>query len=104
MDDHATPSEPRPGASPRRLFLFEKEWRIEVMPDGDREFCSTMAPGEDYYHRLSAGELYLTRDDEKICLACAERRGLLSFAPRTLAERIGIPLSADFETDPHPLA
>ena len=38
-----------------------------------------MAPGQDYYHRLLDGEIYLVRDDEKLCLACAERRGLLSY-------------------------
>ena len=30
-----------------------------------REFCYTIAPGEDYYHRLLDGEIYLFKADEK---------------------------------------
>jgi hypothetical protein len=31
------------------------------------------------------------RGDEKLCLACAERRGLLSYEPRTLREIVTFP-------------
>jgi hypothetical protein len=93
MDDrpHQPEPPPSPGSNPRRLFLHEKDWRVEVKLDSEREFCYMMAPGQDYYHRLRDGEIYLVRGDEKLCLACAERRGLLSFAARTLAELVRIP-------------
>ena len=45
-----------------------------------------MAPGQDYYHRLLDGELYLFHGDERLCLACAERRGLLSYEPKGLRQ------------------
>jgi hypothetical protein len=75
-----------PASQPRRLFLFEAGWRIMLKVGSEREFCYMTAPGQDFYHRLLDGEIYLTRGDEKLCLACAERRGLLSYEPRTLRE------------------
>jgi hypothetical protein len=71
---------------PRRLFLFEAGWRIGLKLGSEREFCYMTAPGQDFYHRLLDGEIFLARNDEKLCLACAERRGLLSYEPRTLRE------------------
>jgi hypothetical protein len=72
--------------APRRLFLFEGGWRVELKVGSEREFCYITAPGQDYYHRLLDGEIYLVRQDEKLCLACAERRGVLAYEPRTLRE------------------
>ena len=60
----------------------------------DREFCYMMMPGQDFYHRLLDGEIFLQRHDEKLCLACASRRGLLVAEPRRLREVV-IPLPAD---------
>ena len=57
------------------------------------------APGQDFYHRLLDNEVYLQRDNEKLCLACASRRGLLALEPRPLHEAI-IPLPADMEAIP----
>jgi hypothetical protein len=74
------------GPTPRRLFLHEGGWRIVLKAGSEREFCYMAAPGQDYYHRLLDGEIYLTRGDEKLCVACAERRGLLAYEPRTLRE------------------
>jgi hypothetical protein len=97
MDDSAHPTPPVPDSNPRRLFLFEKDWRVEVKLDSEREFCYMMAPGQDYYHRLHDGEIYLAREDEKLCLACAQRRGMLSFTPRILPERARIPVPPESE-------
>ncbi len=72
-----------------RLFVFEPGWRISRKAGSDREFCYVMAPGKDYYHRLMDGEIYLAKADEKLCLPCAARRGLLSYDPKTLREPIG---------------
>jgi hypothetical protein len=72
--------------APRRLYLHEPGWQIGLKVGSVREFCYMMAPGQDYYHRLSDGEVFLYRNDERICVACAERRGLLSYEPRTLRE------------------
>jgi|GEM_PF-1367354 len=72
--------------NPRRLFLFEPGWRVGLKVGSQREFCYMMTPGQDYYHRFQDGEIFLQRGDERLCLACAERRGLLSYAPKELRE------------------
>ena len=86
-------AEPRPpdamspaGSGPQRLFLHEPGWRVALKVGSERVFCYMMAPGQDYYHRLLDGEIYLHHGDERLCLACAERRGLLSYAPKGLRE------------------
>jgi hypothetical protein len=71
-----------------RLFVFEPGWRVSVKRGSHREFCYTMAPGQDYYHRLLDGELFVYHGDERLCLSCAARRGLISFAPRPLGKPI----------------
>jgi len=73
-------------SSPRRLFIHEPGWRIGRKAGSTREFCYAMAPGQDYYHRLLDGEIFVYHGDERLCLACAERRGLLSYEPRGLKE------------------
>lgn len=72
----------------RRMFIFEPGWRIGVKTGSTREHCYMMAPGQDYYHRLLDGEIFLVRDDERLCLRCASRRGLISFEPRQLRDVI----------------
>jgi hypothetical protein len=76
VDDPKTP----------RLFLREPGWKVALKVGSDRLFCYMTIPGEKYYHRIMDGEIHLTRDDEKICLPCAERRGLLAFSPRPLRD------------------
>jgi hypothetical protein len=72
--------------APRRLFIHEPGWRIGHKRGSTREFCYMIAPGQDFYHRLQDGELYLYHGDERICFACAARRGLLSYEPKVLRE------------------
>jgi hypothetical protein len=84
---------------PRRMYLFEPGWRIGVKAGSQREFCYMMAPGQDFYHRLLDGEIFMYRDDERLCLACALRRGLIAFEPKQLREAI-IPIPADPEAIP----
>jgi hypothetical protein len=70
----------------RRLFLHEPGWRVGTKVGSDKVFCYVMSPGQDYYHRILDGEVYLFNDDERVCFACAQRRGLLSDQPRGLHE------------------
>lgn len=94
--------------SPPRMYLFEPGWVIGVKTGSEREFCYMMAPGQDYYHRLLDGEIFLARDEERLCLACAARRGLIAFEPKRLREAIVavptdveiIPLARDAGDDP----
>lgn len=69
-----------------RLFLREPGWRVVLKVGSDRLFCYMTQPGDAHYHRIVDGEIHLVRDDEKICLPCAERRGLLSFEPKKLRD------------------
>jgi hypothetical protein len=67
-----------------RVFVREPGWRVAVKVGSERTFCYFIAPGEDYYHRLADGEVYLQRGDVKICLACADRHALLQHEPKSL--------------------
>lgn len=76
----------REAVAASRMYLAEPGWRIGVKSGSDREFCYMIAPGQDFYHRLLDGEIFLHRHDEKLCLACASRRGLLVAEPRRLRD------------------
>jgi hypothetical protein len=73
-------------APPRRMFVFERGWNIGVKTGSHREHCHMMAPGQDFYHRLGNGEVFVIQDTEKLCLPCAFRRGLIAFEPKRLRE------------------
>ena len=63
-----------------RLYLpgWEDGWTVKLKTTWEREYCFTKNPGEEFYHLLMAGELYVQYDDEKFCLECAHRRGVIS--------------------------
>jgi hypothetical protein len=69
-----------------RIFLREPGWQVAVKVGSERSFCFMMAPGQDHYHRLLDGEIYVFHGDERLCLRCAERRGLLAHEPKRLRE------------------
>jgi hypothetical protein len=68
----------------RRLFMREPGWKVALKVGSERNFCYMMTPGQGYYHRLLDGEIYVFNGEERICLACAVRRGLLSFEAHAL--------------------
>jgi hypothetical protein len=84
---------------PHRIFLFEPGWKIGVKTGSHREFCYAVAPGQDFYHRLIDGEVFLFHQDEKLCFACAMRRGLITFQPKRLRDGI-VAVPADLEAMP----
>ncbi len=94
-DDHDQDDVREPVAA-GRMYLAEPGWRIGVKSGSDREFCYMVAPGQDFYHRLHDGEVFLHRHDEKLCLACASRRGLLVGEPRRLRD---LPMAPPRETE-----
>ena len=62
----------------RRLYLpASEDWQVRVK-SGPREYCYYQTPGEDWFHTLVDGELFLQNGEEKICLNCAIRRGILT--------------------------
>jgi len=102
--DRLDPTTPARDSVLPRIFLRETGWRIAVKTDSQREFCYLAAPGQESYHRLAAGEVYFFRGDEKICLPCADRHGLLEFQPRPLREAIAQPRRETGEADTIDLA
>lgn len=71
-----------------RLFLREPGWKVGLKQASDREFCFNVHPGEEAHHRLAAGEMYIFSADEKLCLPCADRRGLLVYEPKPLRKTV----------------
>ncbi len=62
----------------RRLYFPDSEgWECRVK-SGPREYCSHRNPGEEWFHLLLDGELFLQFGEEKVCLNCAYRSGLLT--------------------------
>ncbi|MGP0069930.1 MAG: hypothetical protein ACLQGP_40810 [Isosphaeraceae bacterium] len=85
--------------SQSRMYIPEPGWRIGVKIGSTREFCYNRAPGQDYYHRLLDGEVFLHRAEEKLCVACAYRRGLIATEPKRLRDSITT-VPADMEAIP----
>ena len=63
-----------------RLYLpgWKEGWQVRVKTTWEREYCFAMNPDEEFHHLLMAGELYVEFDEEKFCLECARRRGVIS--------------------------
>lgn len=71
----------RPEVQPvdQRLYLPEHDrFRVRIMTGVEREYCFQKSPGQDYYHLIVPGELYVDSGDEKLCLNCALRRGIMT--------------------------
>ena len=96
-----TEREPVREAEIPRLFVREPGWKAQIKHGSERMFCFLMAPGEGNYHRIADGELYLQRGDERICLPCADRHGLLHHEPKALRPSLrGIDLNAPHLDEP----
>jgi len=62
-----------------RLYLPDhEEWDVYIKRDSERLFCYSKHPGEDWFHLLLNGEIYVARQHEKYCLRCALRMGFLT--------------------------
>jgi hypothetical protein len=75
-------SEPQPPAAAEpdhRLYLpVHQEWTVQVLTGADKQYCYQQAPGEDYFHMIVPGEIYVQSGDTKLCLNCALRRGAVT--------------------------
>ena len=94
--EHPTTIEAVP---PRRMFLFEPGWRVGVKTGSHREFCYMMAPGQDFYHRLLDGEVFLFRERGKALPGLRRATRPRQFEPKQLREAI-VPVPADLEAIP----
>lgn len=62
-----------------RLYLpYPEGWECHVKMGWDKFYCYAKNPGEDYFHLILNGEIYLQHGDEKYCLNCAMRQGTLT--------------------------
>lgn len=62
-----------------RLYVPDNaEWDVEIKRDSDRVYCYAKFPGQDWFHMILNGEIYVTRQHERYCLECAVRMGFLT--------------------------
>ncbi len=67
------------GQQDNRLYVINVEdWTASVKLNWDKEYCFQKKPGEDYFHLLLCGEIFVQTGDEKYCLNCAFRRGIVT--------------------------
>ena len=86
---------PPPQEPDFRLYIPDTQrWGIQVKRNSDNEYCYTANPGEDFFHLLLDGELYVERGYEKYCLNCAMRQGLITSDRLYWQRRGGKPLTS----------
>lgn len=62
-----------------RLYLPKHSgWEAAIKQTWEQEFCYSRNPGEDWFHLLANGEIYVQRGSEKFCLTCALRHKILT--------------------------
>ncbi len=62
----------------RRLYVPHSQgWQTGIQT-GARTYCSIRQPGEDWFHLLVDGEIYLHFGSDKLCLNCALRQGYIT--------------------------
>jgi len=60
-----------------RLYVPESlDWTAIVKIDSDKVYCYQKNPGENFFHLILTGEIYLKGATEILCLQCALRRGI----------------------------
>ena len=75
-----SPSAPSVDPIPdKRLYVpSHEDWNVHIKRDSNRHYCYSKHPGEDWFHLLLNGEIYVSRQHEKYCLQCALRMGFLT--------------------------
>ncbi len=74
-------AEPVPPAARRdyRLYLPKHSgWEAVIKQTWEPEHCYLKNPGEDWFHLLANGEIYIQRGAEKYCLSCAVHLKILT--------------------------
>jgi len=61
-----------------RLYVpYSAGWSVHIKRSGGTERCFSQHPGQDFFHLIIRGEIYLENGDERFCLTCAMRRGII---------------------------
>lgn len=90
-DDHETfasvPPDPPESATENlnvevpdtRLYVPDnEEWDVRIKRDSERIYCYSKQPGQDWFHLILSGEIYVARQHERYCLRCALRLNFLT--------------------------
>ena len=73
------PEVPKSGGVEERLYVPDHAgWKAAIKQDWNKEYCYIQRAGEEFYHFLVTGEIYLQRGTEKYCLSCALRHGYIT--------------------------
>ncbi|WP_437224339.1 hypothetical protein SH661x_003587 [Planctomicrobium sp. SH661] len=76
-DPNGTPGGDAEPALDCRLYVPEAEnWQARILTSWEKVYCFSKNPGQDYYHLILHGEIYLQKGDEVYCLSCARRDGV----------------------------
>jgi hypothetical protein len=60
----------------RRIYVTASNLAVHLKTDGPSLNCHRMAEGEDSYHRILSGEIYVSDGRADYCLTCAVVLGL----------------------------
>jgi hypothetical protein len=73
------PLELKESSDDLRLYVPHPEnWQVKLKTDGLRDYCHFKAPGQDFYHLLLQGEIFLEYGNARYCLTCAYRHGVVT--------------------------
>jgi hypothetical protein len=81
MQDHdsSQPSPAEPQAADARLYVRLPEgWTAHIKNGWDKDYCYAQKPGDDFFHLLLSGEIFVQHGHDKYCLECALRMGILT--------------------------
>lgn len=69
-----------PEAGPdTRLYVPEQaDWNVQIKRNSERIYCFSKLPGQDWFHLILHGEIYVSRQTECYCLRCALRLNFLT--------------------------
>lgn len=76
--DGAAEEVPDPIPDTRLYVPDHDDWDVHIKRDSERMYCYSKHPGQDWFHLILNGEIYVTHQHEKYCLRCALRMGFLT--------------------------
>jgi hypothetical protein len=68
----------QPAVDERLYVPHSTGWSAHIKHSGGTERCFAQHPGQDFFHLLITGEIYLENGGERFCLTCAMRRGIIN--------------------------
>lgn len=70
--------QPNPPADARLYVPKPDGWEVHIKNGWTKEYCFMQNPGEEYFHLLMHGEIYVQHGHDKYCLNCALRHGMIT--------------------------